>query len=91
MIDDDENGSVGGMRIGRGNRNTRSKPASVPLCPPQIPHNLSSNPGRRGWKPATNLLSYGTAPDWGGNITMNRKEISHDDVDWIHLAQNSEQ
>jgi hypothetical protein len=32
----------------------------VPLCPPQIPHDLCSNLGRRGGKPATNHLSYGT-------------------------------
>jgi hypothetical protein len=30
-------GEIGGM-IGRGNRNTRRKPAPVPLCPPQTPH-----------------------------------------------------
>jgi hypothetical protein len=41
----------------RGNRTTRRKPAPVPLCPPQIPHDL----GRRGGKPATNFLSYDTA------------------------------
>jgi hypothetical protein len=29
-------------------------------CPPQIPHDLGSNPSRRGGKPATNRLSYGT-------------------------------
>jgi hypothetical protein len=40
MIDDDC-GAVGGMRIGRGNRSTRRKPASVSLCPPQIPHDLT--------------------------------------------------
>jgi hypothetical protein len=34
--DDDECQAVGGMRIGRGNRITCRKPASVPLCPPQI-------------------------------------------------------
>jgi hypothetical protein len=34
---DDECGVVGGMRIGRGNRSTRRKPAPVPLCPPQKP------------------------------------------------------
>jgi hypothetical protein len=39
MIDDDY-GAVGGMRIGRRNRSTRRKPAPVPLCPPQIPHDL---------------------------------------------------
>jgi hypothetical protein len=33
MIDDDDYGAVGGMRIGRGNRSTRRKPAPVPLCP----------------------------------------------------------
>jgi hypothetical protein len=41
MIDDDECGAVGGMRIGRGNRITRRKPAPVPLFPPQIPHDLT--------------------------------------------------
>jgi hypothetical protein len=60
MIDDNY-GAVGKMRIGRGNRSTGGKPAPVPLCPPQIPHDLGSNPGRRGGKPATNRLSYGTA------------------------------
>jgi hypothetical protein len=29
------------MRIVRGNRSTRTKPAPVPLCPPQIPHDIS--------------------------------------------------
>jgi hypothetical protein len=59
MIDDDDYGAIGGMSIGRGNRSTRRKPAPMPLCPPQIPHDLGSNPGRRGWKPATNRWSYG--------------------------------
>jgi hypothetical protein len=34
---DCEDGEFGGMKIGRGNRSTRRKPAPVPLCPPQIP------------------------------------------------------
>jgi hypothetical protein len=42
MIDNDY-GAVGGMRIGRGNRSTRRKPAPVPLRPPQIPHDLTWN------------------------------------------------
>jgi hypothetical protein len=33
MIDDDY-GAVGGMRVGRGNRSTRRKPAPVLLYPP---------------------------------------------------------
>jgi hypothetical protein len=64
MIEDDDYGAVGGIRIGRGNRSTRRKPAPVPLCPPQVPHDLGSNPGRRSGKPATNRLSYGKANQW---------------------------
>jgi hypothetical protein len=41
MRDDDELGVFGGMRIGRGNRSTRRKPAPVPLRPPQIPNDLT--------------------------------------------------
>jgi hypothetical protein len=37
----DDYGAIGGMRIGRGNRSTRRKPAPVPLFPPQIPHDLT--------------------------------------------------
>jgi hypothetical protein len=40
MMIDDECGAVGGI-IGRGNRSTRRKPAPVPLCPLQIPHDLT--------------------------------------------------
>jgi hypothetical protein len=41
MVDGDDYGAVGGMRIGRVNRSTRRKPAPVPLCPPQIAHDLT--------------------------------------------------
>jgi hypothetical protein len=41
MIDDDECGAVGGMRTGRGNRSTRRKLATLPLFPPQMPHDLT--------------------------------------------------
>jgi hypothetical protein len=48
--------------IDRGNRSIRRKPAPVSLCPPQTPHACpAANPGRRGGKPTTNRLSYGTA------------------------------
>jgi hypothetical protein len=60
--DDDGCGAVGGMRIGRGNRSTRRRPAPVPLCPPQITYDdVGSNPGRLCGKLATNSLSFGTA------------------------------
>jgi hypothetical protein len=66
MIDDGDCGAIGGMKIGRGNRSTRRKPAPAPLCPPQIPHNQTRarTPDSRGGKPATNRLSYGTATDY---------------------------
>jgi hypothetical protein len=33
-------GAVGGIRTGKENQNTQRKPAPLPLCPPQNPHNL---------------------------------------------------
>jgi hypothetical protein len=41
MVDENDCGAVGGMRIARGNRSTRRKPARMPLCPPQIPHDVT--------------------------------------------------
>jgi hypothetical protein len=35
---DYDDGEIGGMLIGRGNRSTRRKPAPVLLCPPLTPH-----------------------------------------------------
>jgi hypothetical protein len=34
---DYDDGEIGGIKIGRGNRRTQRKPAPAPLCPPQIP------------------------------------------------------
>jgi hypothetical protein len=66
-IDDGDCGAIGGTKIGRGNRSTRKILVPAPLCLPQIPHDLTpdSNPDRRGWKPATYRLRYGTAPSSG--------------------------
>jgi hypothetical protein len=38
---EDDCEAIGGMRIGMGSRSTRRKPVPVPLCPPQIPHDLT--------------------------------------------------
>jgi hypothetical protein len=38
MIYEGDCGAIGGIKIGRGNRSTRRKPAPAPLFPPQIPH-----------------------------------------------------
>jgi hypothetical protein len=35
---DYDDGEIGGMMIGRGNRSTPKKPAPVPLCQPRTPH-----------------------------------------------------
>jgi hypothetical protein len=40
MKDGDECGVVGGM-LGRGNHCVWRKPSTVPLCPLQIPHDLT--------------------------------------------------
>jgi hypothetical protein len=63
VICDDDCGAVDGMNDWQGKWNRR-KPAPVPLCPPQTPHDLTrgSNPDRRSGKPATNCLRYTTGP-----------------------------
>jgi hypothetical protein len=48
---DDEGGAISGMRIGRGYGSTWRKPTPVPLCPPQIPHELYGfEPGPPQWE-----------------------------------------
>jgi hypothetical protein len=50
---DYDDGEIGGMMLGKGNRINRRKPAPVPLCPPQTPYTcLDANPGRRSGKPS---------------------------------------
>jgi hypothetical protein len=41
MIGDGDCGEMGGMKIDRGNRSTRRKPAPAPLCLPKIPHHYT--------------------------------------------------
>jgi hypothetical protein len=38
VIDDGDCGAIGRIKFGKGNRSTGRKPAPVPICPPQIPH-----------------------------------------------------
>jgi hypothetical protein len=59
---DYDDGEIGGVMIGKGNRSTRRKSAPVPLRPPQIPHACpDANLICRCGEPATNRLTYGTA------------------------------
>jgi hypothetical protein len=48
---DYENGELGEMMTGKGNRNTLRKPTPVPLRPPQLPHDLTGRePGPPRWE-----------------------------------------
>jgi hypothetical protein len=44
MIEGGHFGDIGGMQFDRDNRSTRRKPAPMPLCPAQIPHDLTRGP-----------------------------------------------
>jgi hypothetical protein len=47
----DYDGEFVGMMLGRGNRSTRRKPATVPLRQPQIPYDLTwLDPGPPRWE-----------------------------------------
>jgi hypothetical protein len=41
MVDNDDFGGVGRMKIDRRNGRTPRKPVSMQLCPPKIPHDLT--------------------------------------------------
>jgi hypothetical protein len=64
MIHDDECGAVSGIRTGRGNRNIRRKPAPVPLCPPQIPHDLTWSRTRAAAVGSRWLTAWAMARRW---------------------------
>jgi hypothetical protein len=93
MIDEDDCGAIGGMKIGRGNRSTLRKPAPAPFCPPQIPHDQTwaQTPGRRSGKPATNCMSYGPAfwtKTWTQNTQIrSRSGTQFDDIVLRHCVE----
>jgi hypothetical protein len=49
----DEYGAFGEIKISMGNLSTRRKPATVPFCPPPIPHDLTWD---RTWAAAVGSL-----------------------------------
>jgi hypothetical protein len=55
MINDRK--EVGGMKTGGRNRSTDRKPAPMPLCPPQIPHNLT-------WDWTEPVAAVGSLTSW---------------------------
>jgi hypothetical protein len=82
----DEYGAFCGMRIGRGDRNTRKKPLPVPLCPPQILHDLTWD---RTWAAAVGsrrLTAWAMARPSGEvnrpiKSILKNKDVSHK-VQW---------
>jgi hypothetical protein len=56
---DGDCGAISGMKIGRGNRSTRRKPAPVTLFPPQIPHDLTWARTRAAGLESRRLTAWG--------------------------------
>jgi hypothetical protein len=67
---DDECGVVCGIRIGRGNRSTRNKPAPVPLCPPQIPYDLTWDRTRAAAVGSRQLTAWAMARPYDSLLTI---------------------
>jgi hypothetical protein len=61
MIGEGECGAIGGMKIGRGNRNTGRKPAPAPLCPPQIPLDQTRDRARAATVGSQRLTTWAMA------------------------------
>jgi hypothetical protein len=76
-------GAVGGITIGKGNRSTQRKPASVPLCPPQIPHDLTwvrTRAAAVGRRRATNPTQL-----WHSHDILKCNRLSRQGQ-WVRLA-----
>jgi hypothetical protein len=101
--DDDYNcGAISRMRIGRGNRSTRRKPAPVPLCPPQIPNGLTRARTRSASVGSRRLTAWAMARTisvtlysqsvlkmtlrWEDDIKVNLEKWGSDDLKWIQLS-----
>jgi hypothetical protein len=61
MIDDGDCGAIGGMRIGGVNRSTQRKSAPMPLCPPQIAHDLTRTRARAVAVGSRRVTTWATA------------------------------
>jgi hypothetical protein len=75
MTDGDDCEAVGEI-VGRGNRSARGNPAAVPLCPPQIPHDLirARNRATAVGRRRLTACAYGTAKNYLNKIV---KVLSH--------------
>jgi hypothetical protein len=91
MIDDDY-GAIGGMRIGRGNRSTRRKLAPVPLCPPQIPHDLTWDRTRTYAVGSQRLTAWAMARPCHFNFLLlsdfSQFSVGNKTVHWVTFQTN---
>jgi hypothetical protein len=61
MTDEGDCGAIGGMKVGRGNRSTRRKPAPAPLCPPQISYDQTRARTRAAAVGSQRLIAWAMA------------------------------
>jgi hypothetical protein len=74
MIDEGDCGAIGGIKIGRGNRSTRRKPAPTPLCPTQIPHDQTRDRTRAAAVGNQRLTAWAMARPLLTVLTISNKE-----------------
>jgi hypothetical protein len=95
MIDEGDCGAIGGMKIGRGKRSTRRKPAPAPLCPPQIPYDQTRartlaaavrSQRLTAWA-MTGLLTYMRhIPVSWSNFLSTFQEVTHK-ISWLMIRE----
>jgi hypothetical protein len=67
---DCEDGEFGWMKLGRGNRSIRRKPAPSPLCPPQIPLDQTRARTRTTTVGSQRLTAWATARPYSRNLLV---------------------
>jgi hypothetical protein len=78
MIDDGNCGAISWMKIGRENRSPRRKPAPVPFCPPQIPHDQTRALTRATAVGSQRLTAWALARTNNLDIgPLKKKEVFH--------------
>jgi hypothetical protein len=80
IINDGDCGAVAGIKIGRGNRSTRSKPVPVSLCPPQISHDLTRARTRAAAVGSQRLTAWAMAQPCCSNLSVILNGEMHDDI-----------
>jgi hypothetical protein len=79
MIDEGDCGATGGMKLGRGNRSTRRKPAPAPLCP-QIPHDQTRAQTRAAAVGSQRLTAWAMARPHKRHVTQGPKYVIFDGI-----------